>query len=249
MTLFGVEIWGGVVAFVRIGAIFMLLAGFGEQQIPTSIRLAAALLLTLVIAPALGAQLPREPAEFATAVQIIIWEALIGLAIGSVSRILQTALTTAGQIIGFESGLAFAQVQSADINQAGQVIGVFYSLLGVALIFITGVHQLLIAAIAASYQMFPPAAPPPFEDFTAWAVQATSEAFLLGARIAAPVMLAGVIFRVASAVLARLTPQVQVFFIGLPLNVALGLAVVALSLSSGMLIWLDRMQDFALELR
>lgn len=249
MTLFGVEIWGGLLAFCRIGALLMLLPGFGEPQVSPTIRLAGALLLTLVLAPTLGDSLPPEPANLAAGAGAIVWEALIGLAIGSIARILQSALSIAGQVAGFESGLSFAQTQDPTLNQGGALLGVFYGMLGAAMLFATGLHLLLLRAVASTYTVFPPGAPGPAGDFAEWAVQAVAEAFTLGVRIAAPVILVGMVFRVLGGVMARLIPQIQVYFVALPLNVVLGLGAMALSLGAGTLVWLDRLRLFATELR
>lgn len=249
MSLFGVEIWGAILAFCRIGAILMLLPGFGDPQVPAQIRLAVALLITAVLGPTLGPALPPEPGDLGAGAGAIVWELVIGLALGSVARILQAALSIAGQIAGFESGLSFAQTQDPTLNQGGQLLGIFYAILGGAAIFATDLHLLFISAIAKSYTLFPPAGPAPVGDFAEWAVMATGESFALGVRIAAPLILAGVIFRVAGGILSRLIPQIQTYFVALPLNVALGLAALGLSLGAGLLIWLDRLQSFALELR
>lgn len=249
MTLFGVEIWGGLLAFCRIGALVMLLPGFGEPQVSPQIRLAGALLLTLVLAPTLAGSLPPEPQTFAAGAGAIVWETLIGLAIGSIARILQSALSIAGQVAGFESGLSFAQTQDPTLNQGGALLGVFYGMLGAALLFASGLHLLLLRAVAATYGAFPPGAPGPAGDFAEWAVQAVAEAFTLGVRIAAPVILVGMVFRVLGGVMARLIPQIQVYFVALPLNVVLGLGAMGLSLGAGALVWLDRLRLFATELR
>lgn len=249
MTLFGVEIWGAVLAFCRIGALMMLLPGFGEPQVPGQIRLAVALLLTAVLAPTLGPVLPAEPRDLAGGAGAVVWELLIGIGIGAISRMLQASLSIAGQIAGFETGLSFAQTQDPTLNQGGQLIGIFYAVLGTAALFATNLHLAFIQAVAQSYSVFPPAAAVPWADFSEWAVMSVGESFALGVRIAAPVILAGVIFRVAGGVISRLIPQIQTYFVALPLNVALGLAALGLSLSAGVLVWLDRLQSFATQLR
>jgi flagellar biosynthetic protein FliR len=249
MSLFGVEIWGGLLAFCRIGALVMLLPGFGEPQVSPRLRLAGALLLTVVLAPTLAAALPPEPATLAAGAGAIVWETLIGLAIGSIARILQSALSIAGQVAGFESGLSFAQTQDPTLNQGGALLGVFYGVLGATLVFASDLHLLLIRSIAASYAVFPPGSAAPAGAFAEWAVQAVAQAFTLGVRIAAPVIMVGMVFRVIGGVLSRLIPQIQIYFVALPLNVALGLAAIGLSLGSGALLWLERMRAFAVELR
>jgi flagellar biosynthetic protein FliR len=84
----------------------------------------------------------------------------------------------------------------------------------------------------------------PIEDGAQMALEATAASFRVGFQIAMPVIAAGLIFRVGLGVLARLIPQIQVFFVVLPLQIMGGLVVLALGLSTGMLIWLDSLQRY-----
>lgn len=249
MTLWGVDLWGAFLVFARVGAILMLLPAFGENVIPARVRLSFALLLTAVLAPVTAPLLPAEAGDMGGASAALFFELVVGLMLGSIARVLQSALATAGQIAGFETGLAFAQTQDPSINQAGEIIGVFLSLLAVALIFATGLHRTFLEGVAASYQAFPPGRLIPAGDAAEWAVMAAGEAFTIGVRIAAPVMFAGLVFRAALALVQKLAPQIQAFVLSQSLNVVLGLAVLALSISAGALVWIDRMQTFAVELR
>jgi flagellar biosynthetic protein FliR len=81
------------------------------------------------------------------------------------------------------------------------------------------------------------------------ALDAVATSFRVGFQIAMPVVAAGLIFRVGLGVLARLIPQIQVFFVALPLQIMGGLVIIALGLSTGMLIWLDSLQRYATWLR
>jgi flagellar biosynthetic protein FliR len=83
-------------------------------------------------------------------------------------------------------------------------------------------------------------------DAAELALETASTSFRVGFQIAMPVIAAGLIFRVGLGVLSRLIPQIQVFFIALPLQVMGGLVVFALGLSAGMLIWLDSVESYAL---
>ena len=176
-------------------------------------------------------------------------EVLIGVLLGAVARILVTALATAGQIIGMEVGLAFAQTADPTFNQSGQLIAVFLGILGVTLIFATGLHHMFLQGVIGSYDVIALGAPPPVGDAADLALQTTASSFRVGFQIAMPVMAAGLIFRVGLGVLARLIPSIQVFFVAMPLQVLGGLVVMALGLSTGMLIWLDSIQSYSSWLR
>jgi flagellar biosynthetic protein FliR len=105
---------------------------------------------------------------------------------------------------------------------------------------------MFLQGIVGSYDLIALGAPPPVGDAAELALETASTSFRVGFQIAMPVIAAGLIFRVGLGVLSRLIPQIQVFFIALPLQVMGGLVVFALGLSAGMLIWLDSVESYAL---
>ncbi len=246
LTIYGVEIWSVALLFARIGGVIMLLPGFGEPAVPPRVRLGLALTMAICVGPALSDRVPEAATSaWGLALQVAS-EALIGVIIGAAARFLVTSLATAGQIIGLEIGLAFAQTADPTMTQSGQLTAVFLSILGVALIFATGLHHMFLQGIVGSYDLIALGAPPPVGDAAELALETASTSFRVGFQIAMPVIAAGLIFRVGLGVLSRLIPQIQVFFIALPLQVMGGLVVFALGLSAGMLIWLDSVERYAL---
>lgn len=245
MTFWGLDVFAVGLVFARCGAIIMLLPGFGEAYVPPRVRLSFAIAFAILLAPIVAPTLPKQPPALGAAVALLVGEIVIGLLLGGVSRILMSALSNAGQIVGMETGLAFAQTTDPTQGQAGQLVAVFLGLLGVTMIFATGLHHLFIGAMVGSYEAFPPATFPDVGDAAALAVKAVGDSFRLGVQMAAPLLLAGLIFRIGLGVLSRLIPQIQVFFIAMPINVLGGFIIFALGLSAGILIWLDALQRFA----
>lgn len=245
LTLYGVEIWAAALLFARVGGMVMLLPGFGEPAIPARVRLGFALLLAIALAPALADRMPPPAAGAWGMAAQVTTELLIGVMLGGAARILVSALATAGQAIGLEIGIAFAQTADPTMTQSGQLIAVFLSVMGVALVFATGLDHMFLQGVAASYDLIAPGAPAPVSDASQLALEATSSSFRVGFQIAAPLIAAGLIFRIGLGVLSRLIPQIQVFFVALPLQILGGLVVFALGLSSGMLIWLDSLERYA----
>lgn len=249
MTLWGIEIWATALLFARIGGMIMLLPGFGEPAVPPRVRLGIALAIAIAVGPTLADRVPQAATSvFGMAAQVTA-EILIGVLLGGAARILVSALATAGQIVGLEIGIAFAQTADPTQTQSGQLVAVFLSVMGVALIFATGLHHMFLAGIVGSYDVISLGAAPPVGDAAELALQTTASAFRVGFQIAMPVVAAGLIFRVGLGVLSRLIPSIQVFFVALPLQILGGLVVFALGLSTGMLIWLDSIQRYAMWLR
>jgi flagellar biosynthetic protein FliR len=249
LTLYGVEIWATALLFGRIGGMIMLLPGFGEPAVPPRIRLAFALAMAICLGPSLADRVPAAATTAWGMAAQIVSEVLIGVLLGGAARMLVSALATAGQIVGMEVGIAFAQTADPTQTQSGQLVAVFLGITGVALIFATGLHHMFLEGIAGSYDVIALGIEPPVGDAAQLALQTTASSFRVGFQIAMPVIAAGLIFRVGLGVLSRLIPSIQVFFVALPLQIMGGLVVFALGLSTGMLIWLDSVENYAMWLR
>jgi flagellar biosynthetic protein FliR len=246
LSFWGLDVFAIALIFARTGSAIMLLPGFGEAAIPPRVRLAFALSLALALGPMLAPVIPKAPAQISNALGLLVSEIAVGLLIGGVARVLMAALATAGQIIGLETGLSFAQTADPTQGQAGgQVIAIFLNLMGVAMIFATDLHHQFIMGIVGSYQLFAFGKFPPMDDTAQLAIKVVGDSFRIGVQIAAPLMLAGIVFRIGLGMLNRLIPQIQVFFVAMPANVLGGFIIMALGLSGGMLLWLDRLDQFS----
>lgn len=242
--MWGIELWATLLVFARLSGMVMLMPGVGDPMTPATARLSLALLLSVLIRP----ETPPLPGDFAIASGMVISEVAVGLMFGAVGRMLMSALATAGQIFGVETGLSFAQTVDPTVNQSGQVIGVFLSLMGVTLIFVVDLHHQFLRGMFASYGVFEAGRLPNLSDAADLSLAAFSDAFRIGLQIAAPVVAAGFVFRVGLGILSRLIPSIQVFFVALPLNIIGGFLILILGLSAGMLVWLERMELYAVGL-
>ncbi len=217
----------------------MLLPGIGEAYVAPRIRLLFALLLTVVIAPLLQDSMPALPASPIRMFVIIGSEIIIGIFIGSVARLMISALATAGTVMSVMGGFGFASLFNPLMPDQGAFTAVFLTLMGVLLIFATDTHHLMLMALVDSYAMFAPGVPPMFEDFSDAIARLVASSFRLGIQVASPFIVVGTIFYLGLGLLARLMPQFQVFFIGLPLQILLGLTMFSVTLSAGILWFLD----------
>lgn len=229
--------------FARIGSAFVLLPGFGEAYVPGRLRLVVALALTLALAPALGPTLPPEPAGAWALGLLLIGEIVVGLFLGGLARILLLALESAGMVIALQIGFASALDTNPATAQQASIVGNFMMGLGVILIFATGLHIPMIRGIADSYVMFPAGQPPMLEDMASMIVRVISDGFQLAVEISAPFILLGLLFSLALGLLARLMPQLQVFFIALPVQMLLGFVLLMIGLAVAMAWFLERFAD------
>src|ERR1700722_6226640 len=200
-----------MLVFARVGAMVMLLPGLGESNIPVRIKLAIAVLLTLIILP-----LHRAAA-----------------------RVALSALQVAGSVIAQQLGLGFVTAIDPTQGQQGLLIGNFLTLLGITLLFATDSHYLVIAALNESYAVFSPGEMLPSGDVAALATRAFTAAFRIGMQLSAPFLVFGLVFNIGLGVLARLMPQMQVYFVGVPLAILAGFLIFAFIITAMMGTFLD----------
>jgi flagellar biosynthetic protein FliR len=231
--------------FSRVGTMVMVLPALGEATIPPRARLALALALTLVMAPVVGAAYPATAGNIGQTAGLVISEIVIGLAVGLIVRMMMSAVQVAGNVIATQTGLAFSQTFDANQGTQSALVSMFLSLLAVTLIFATDMHHLLIAGIEHSFALFPPGKLPPPADFMNLAIQTVSGLFTTGLQMSAPFIVFGLIIYAASGVIARMMPQLQVFFIAMPLNILAGFVLLGLTLSTMMLWFLEAFQTQA----
>jgi len=246
--LLPLDVFAVFLVFVRIAAALMLLPGIGEAYVSVQIRLAAAAVLTVAISPLVIGTLPILPATPLELLMLILGELVVGLLIGAAARLMMSALHVAGTVIAFQSSLGFALFVDPTQGTQGALIAAFLSLLGLVLIFATGLHMMMIRALADSYVLFTPGQLPPVGDFAALAVRYVSSSFRIGIQIAAPFIVFGIIFYIGLGVLARLLPQIQVFFIAIPLQIFLSLVIFGLVLAPMMIWFLDHFEVRFVEL-
>lgn len=239
------QVWAGALIFARIGAILMLLPGFGEAYVSPRIRLSLALILSLALWPLVAGSLPALPASLGSMVGWLIREVTTGLMIGFLLRLLMAALSTAGEVVSLQTTLSFAQTANPLQAQPATTLAAFLTLFGVAMIFATNTHHLFIAGLLGSYDVVRPVAPLVVEDFTTLAIRTVSGSFLLGVQLAAPVIVFSIIFNLATGLVGRIMPQFQVFFVSTPLNVLFGLSIFALSLGVIGTVFIDRYRTMA----
>jgi flagellar biosynthetic protein FliR len=227
---------GFILAFARIGTLVMLLPGLGEPMIPARLRLAIALALTFVLFPLVRADYPAlGSAAPERIVLLLVEEIAIGAVLGITGRILMGVLSSAGTIIAEVLGLSFLTSTDPTQGQQGALVGSFLSVLGIAVIFATDLDHLAIAALGRSYDIFRPGVMPPVGDASMYVIRLVASSFALALQIAAPVVVFAVVFNVGLGVLARLMPQMQVFFVGVPGAILIGFAILALTLSAMMM--------------
>ena len=234
--------WLALLLFARLGTLFLLMPGIGEQTVPARIRLVLALTTLLVVYPSLAGTLPPVPDGFADIVWLVLREILIGLGLGLSVRFIISVMQIAGTTIAFQMGLGFALNVDPSQGTQGVLLGNFLSLLGVTLIFASDLHHLALIGIVRSYDLFAVGEAVPLGDMVQFGVQTAAQAFTVAIQISAPFMVFGLIFYLGLGILSRLMPQLQIFMIAMPVNILGGFLLLAVMLSALMGLYIDHVR-------
>ncbi len=228
-----------LLVFARLSVVFLLMPGVSASYVPTRIRLAFALLVTMISLPIVQGYLPNQPEAPAALVKFIFFEILIGAFIGTIIQLIMTALNVAGMMISRSAGLMNTFVNDPVTNAQSAIVIGFLNLIAVVLIFSTGLHDFMIMAIVDSYSLIAPNEPILTGDILNVVATTINESFYIGVRIASPFLMYTLIFQVTMGIIARLSPQMNIFFVVLPLQILMGFTLLTIALPAMMLVFLN----------
>jgi flagellar biosynthetic protein FliR len=234
--------------FARIGTMLMLLPGLGELSVPPRMRLSAALALAILIMPLHRDAYRIDLTQLTPALTMLGEELLIGALLGLTARLTIGALQVTGSIVAQQLGLGFVTAVDPTQGQQGVLVGNFLTMTGVMLVFATDLHYLAITALDDSYVLFAPGTVPLSGDMAAHITSIVAGAFRIGVQLSAPFLAFGLLFNLGLGILSRLMPQMQVFFVGMPLSILGGLMLLLLVIGIMMTTFLGHVEGVMHEL-
>ncbi|MGQ5523710.1 flagellar biosynthetic protein FliR [Chitinimonas sp. PSY-7] len=226
-----IEAWLGLLIwpFFRILGIFATDPFYASRAIPSRIRVVLALLITLLVAPLLP-QMPAVSPVSPIGVLIAVQQVLIGVAIGFTMRLVFASVEMAGHLAGLQMGLGFASFYDPQHGTNTAVVAQFASLLTLLLFLGMNGHLLVLETIVRSFMLLPISPEPIKAAAFKLLVDAGAQIFFLGVLLSMPVLGALLITNLSIGVMSRAAPQFNVFAVGFPLTLAMGLAALYFSL-------------------
>jgi len=217
--------------FVRIGALLVAAPLFGARTVPVRVRVALALVLALAVAPVLPPPVPVDPLSLAGAL-VAVREALIGATLGFLLQMVFGAMAMGGEIVALSMGLAFASVVDPERGASVPLVGQYFVIFATLVFLAFDGHLALVALLFESFVLMPPSTDAfgaaGFWEVAAWG----SEMFEAAVLVALPAAASLLVASVSMGMIARSAPQLNVFAVGFPLTLTLGLVVLALTLPS-----------------
>ncbi|MFP4391785.1 MAG: flagellar biosynthetic protein FliR [Desulfohalobiaceae bacterium] len=217
------QILSFLLTLLRISLLVFLLPFFGGQNAPRSVKAALCLVLTLGLWPYLHFSGELFPATTLGLALMAFGELVLGLVLGIVVRIFFAGVQTAGQLIGFQMGFAMMNVVDPMTGVQVTLISQLLYLLSLLLFLSMNGHLYMLHGLGQSFELVPPGELLINPQVTEQLLGFSSQIFVLGVKIAAPIIVAVFLVDLALGIMAKIAPQVNVLFVGFPLKIGVGL--------------------------
>ena len=219
-----------VLVLIRVSAIIITIPVISESTVPARIKAGLSIIIALIIFPLVVPQMPpTNHFHFIELIFLMIGEMLIGLTIGFVARMVFAAIQMAGDIIGFQMGFSVANVIDPVSSQMVSIITELQFLIAMLVFITVNAHHLFFQAVIQSYSLIPPLTFHFSGQLMQFIFDVSKEMFVIALKLAAPIMAVMVFTNVALGVVARTVPQMNIFIVGFPLQISLGLIFLGLT--------------------
>ena len=225
-----------VLVFFRIGAVLFTAPFFSAKNFPARVKAPLSFILAIIMVLALtregkwGNMLPAPPQNVASLVMLILREAIIGIAIGYTAQLVFIGVQLAGQLVGYGMGFAMMRIMDPTTKANVTVIAQYNGVVAMLVFVIINGHHYILTGIAESFYAVPLGQWGMTKSFAEHLIIIFGNIFSTALKIAIPVMAAVFLTKVALGIVARTMPQMNVFVVGFPLQIGVGLIAMSVSL-------------------
>jgi len=216
------------IVLTRISAFFLVVPVFSWETIPMTIKAAATVLLSVFFSITTPSIITGENISAVQAILLLGGEATYGLALGAIANVIFSTVKLAGRIAEDQMGMTMAEILDPLTQEQSQPLASLLDMIFVIAFLAANGHHLFLKVIQRSYELFPAGKIPTMAALAGNIIEATSMMLIAGLQLAAPLLAAMLILLVALAILARMVPEMDIFFISFPLRIALGLIMLIL---------------------
>lgn len=210
----------------RNTGIFIISPFFGGMNTPVYFRAGLAFVITVLLFPMLDENARvSAPASVLMYTFWVLMELFVGWLIGFVAYISLAAITMAGKVMDMQAGFAIVNVMDPTSGQQMPLIGSFLYNLAIIVLLVTNGHHMILSGLVESYRIVPIGDVSAGETLVTLMINYTSGIFLTGMKIAMPVTFAILLTNVGLGILARTMPQMNIFVVGIPMQIVVGLGV------------------------
>jgi flagellar biosynthetic protein FliR len=228
----GLQLATACLMFARIAGMLFTVPLFNEKAIPTVLKVGVSLLLTMILLPLQRPGLASPAA--ATDLPVLIWglfrELALGITIGFLAAMVLAGIQMAGQLMGFQMGFSVVNVIDPVSSVQVSIIAQLHYLVALLVFLALGAHHWFLRALNESFRLIPLGGFVPGVELLPLVLRYAGNVFVIAVKLGAPLMVALLLCNLILGVLARTVPQMNIFIVGYPVQIALGLLVLALAM-------------------
>jgi flagellar biosynthesis protein FliR len=224
-------------SFARLVSFFSIVPFFGGAAVPARVKVATAMAFVIILYPSLAATVPENqtlgfgPLGF---IALLAKEVLIGFTLGFIASLVFEAVQVAGRIVDFQRGSTMAELYAPQVQSRVSELGQFKLQLAIVLFIAIGAHRLFISSVLQSFEFIPiltfPKFTPGWSPAAELITKLTAAVLSIGLQLAAPALIALLLTDLFFGIINRVAPQVNVFFLSMPVKMLVGIIVILIAL-------------------
>jgi len=220
-----------LIIMTRVGPLLFLMPILGSKSLPAQVKILLTLMTSLVLLPMVPVSAEQLPATTIGFLVLALCEIAFSGILSLFVRFLFAAVEIAGQMVGIQMGMGMAGAIDPQFGSQGAPVGVFWNVVAVLIFLAVDGHHFFFRTLVESYQWVAPGKLVVSQATFDGMMQGATHMFVLAVQIMAPTSAALFFSHVAMGIIAKTVPQIPILIVGMPLNIAVGLIFVGLSLS------------------
>jgi flagellar biosynthetic protein FliR len=219
-----------MLVLVRCSGVLLTAPILGHRSLPMLVKVGLVILLSGILTATLPSTTAPITQSLSTLVLLVLRELVIGAIIGLFFSFIFYGIQLAGAAVGYQMGFSMANLIDPTTQEQTPIVAEFWSLLGLLILLSINGHHVIISALADSYRTLAPGQVVLDGSIGEAIVTYSQDVFVIALKISAPVLAAMLLTDIAMGTISRAIPTLNVFFVGAPLKIAVGLALIAISL-------------------
>lgn len=219
-----------LLVFLRVTTILMSLPIFSGDNVPAMFKAGLAIAVALVLFPVVDLTHVPEMDGWIFLTMGVVSEVLLGLGVGLAIRLIMAGIQMAGQVSGFQMGLAIANIMDPATSMQTPILAQAFNLFAMLIFLAINAHHWFFQALAESFILIPPFHFALSSAFIGYLMDMAGNMFIIALKIGAPVIVVLVLTSVSFGLMARTVPQMNIFIVAMPLKIVIGLFFIVFSL-------------------
>ena len=236
-----------MLVFVRMTGLFVVSPVFGRKDLPTYYKIGVSFFLSLLLTSTTTLQMPQTTGSVIEYASFVVKEFLVGVSIGFIPYLMFSVIYLAGQLIDMEIGFSMVSVLDPVSNMQIPITSNFYFIICILVFITVHAHHAIIKTVFYSYNVVPLG----YMSIDGYTIENLirlfSDIFVVGFKIAAPIVFTILLTDVALGIISKAMPQMNVFMVGMPLKILVGLVIIVITVPAMMVVLGNLFQNIELE--